>query len=61
MLLKHAFVNVNEGIFLRTRSDGRLYNPARLKAKTKVREVMIRDMLFADDVGIATHTALSSM
>ena len=56
MLLKHAFGDVKEGIFLRTRSDGRLFNLARLKAKTKVREAMIRDMLFADDAGIATHT-----
>ena len=37
-------------------SDGRLYNPSRLRAKTKIREVMIRDMLFADDAGIVTHT-----
>ena len=56
MLLKHAFGDVKEGIFLRTRSDGRLFNLARLKAKTKVREAMIRDMLFADDAGIDTHT-----
>ena len=56
MLIKHAFGDVNEGIFLRTSSDVRLYNPARLRAKTKVRDVMIRDMLFADDAGIVTHT-----
>ena len=56
MLLKHAFGDVKEGIFLRTRSDGRLFNLSRLRAKTKVREAMIRDMLFADDAGIATHT-----
>ena len=56
MLLKQAFEEVNEGIFLRTRSDGRLYNPAILRAKTKVRNVMIIDMLFADDAVIASHT-----
>ena len=49
LLLKQAFDTTTEGIYLRTRSDGRLFNLARLRAKTKVREVIIRDMLFADD------------
>ena len=29
---------------------------ARLRAMTKVREALIRDMLFADDAAVATHT-----
>ena len=56
VLLKHAFGTAKEGIYLHTRSDGRLFNLARLRAKTKVREVLIRDMLFADDAAVATHT-----
>ena len=56
ILLKHAFGTATEGVYLRTRSDGRLFNLARLKAKTKVRESLIRDMLFADDAAITTHT-----
>ena len=56
MLLKHALGATNEGIFLRTRSDGRLFNLSRLRARTKVREAMIIDMLFADDAAIAAHT-----
>ena len=56
LLLKHAFGSTTEGIYLRTRSDGRLFNLARLRPKTKVREVHIRDMLFADDAAVATHT-----
>ena len=56
LLLKHAFDTTTEGIYLRTRSDGRLFNLARLRAKTKVRKVLIRDMLFADDAAVATHT-----
>ncbi|XP_029938455.1 NLR family CARD domain-containing protein 3-like [Salarias fasciatus] len=38
------------------RSDGGLFNLARLKAKTKVRSVLIRELLFADDAGLAAHT-----
>ena len=56
LLLKHAFGTTTEGIYLRTRSDGRLFNLARLRAKTKVRDVLIRDMLFADDAEDVGHT-----
>ncbi|CAH1252113.1 OBSCN [Branchiostoma lanceolatum] len=56
LLLKQAFGTATEGIYLRTRSDGRLFNLNRLKAKTKVREALIRDLLFADDAGLAAHT-----
>ena len=48
--------SATEGIYPRTRSDGRLFNLARLEAKTKVREALIRDMLFADDAAVAAHT-----
>ena len=52
----HAFGTTTEGIYLRTRSDGRLFNVARLRSETKVRKVLIRDMLFADDAAVATPT-----
>ncbi|KAL1250633.1 hypothetical protein QQF64_018429 [Cirrhinus molitorella] len=56
LLLKHAFGSATVGIYLRTRSDGKLFNLSRLKAKTNLRETLIRDMLFADDAAVATHT-----
>jgi hypothetical protein len=56
VLLKYAFGTSTEGIYLHTRSDGRLFNLARLKAMSKVRKATIRDMLFADDAAIVTHT-----
>ena len=56
MLLRHAFDDATEGIYLHSRSDGKLFNVARLKAKRKVRNILIRDMLFADDAAIATHS-----
>ena len=55
MLLKHVLDTTIEGIYFRIRSDGRLFNLAHLRATTKVREVLIRDMLFADDEAVATH------
>ena len=54
--LRHAFGTASGGICLRTRSDGRLFHLGRLRAKTKVREALIRDMLFADDAAMTTHT-----
>ena len=56
MLLKHVLDTATEGIYLRTRSDGRLFNLAHLRAKTNACEVLIRDMLFADYAAVATHT-----
>ena len=56
LLLKHAFRTASEGICLRTRSDGRLLNLGRLRAKTKVCEALIRDMLLADDAAVTKHT-----
>ncbi|XP_047498458.1 uncharacterized protein LOC125045297 [Penaeus chinensis] len=43
-------------VCIHTRADGKLLNIARLRAKTKVIEVLIREMLFADDAALASHT-----
>ena len=56
LLLLLAFRGCVDGIFLHTRSDGNLFNLARLKAKTKVQEVLIREMLFADDAALVAHS-----
>jgi len=55
MLLKHAFGTSSERVYLLTRSDGKLFNLAD-SAQTKVRRVVIRDMLFADDAAVVSHT-----
>ena len=56
MLLQYAFKDCSEGVYIHTRADGKLFNIARLRAKTKVTEVLIREMLFADDAALASHT-----
>ena len=55
LLFKQAFGTAEEGIYLHTRTDGKLFSPSRLKAKTKVKKTIIRDILFADDAAIAAH------
>ena len=56
LLLHYAFHKSEDDIFLHTRSDGNLFNLARLKAKTKVNTVLIRKMLFVDNAALAAHT-----
>lgn len=41
---------------MHTRSDGRFFNITKLRAKTKVHEIIIRNMLFADDTAVTSHT-----
>ena len=55
LLLNHAFKDSTEGINLHTRSDGKLFNLAWLRSKTKVGAVLIREVLFADNAALTTH------
>lgn len=50
LLLKHAFGTSREGIYLCTRSDDWLFSHDCLRARTKVHESLVRDMLFADNI-----------
>lgn len=43
-------------LYIRTRSDGDLFNLRRLKAKNKTRELLIQELLFADDSALVTHS-----
>ena len=56
LLLRHAFGTASEAVCLRTRSDDRLFNLGRLRAKAKVCETHIIDMLFTEDAAATTHT-----
>ena len=56
LLLKHAFGTSSDGVYLHRRTDGRLFNITRLRSKSKTSKVTVRDLLFADDAAIASHT-----
>ena len=54
VILKHTFDASMEGVFLHTRSDGKLFYLSWLRTKTKVHKTIIRDLLFANDVALAS-------
>ena len=56
MVLKSAFRDCDEGVHVRTRTDGKLFNNSRIRAKTKVRKILIREMLFADDAALISQS-----
>ena len=55
LLLSYAFSKYEDVVYLHTRSDGGLFNLARLRAKTKVRKVLLKKLLLADDAALAAH------
>jgi len=56
-MLHCAFLDSQDGICIRYRTDGKLFNLRQLSAKTKVKEEVIRDLLYADDSALNTSAA----
>lgn len=55
-VLIEAFKDINVGVYIQYRTDGKLFNLRRLQAHTKVIEQLVRDLLFADDCALMAHT-----
>ncbi len=51
-MLTNAFRETPVGIPFKYRCDGKLFNHRRLQDVTKVKETIIRDLLFADDCAL---------
>ena len=49
------FADCSEGVYIWMRADSKLFNTARLCAKTKTLEVLVRKLLFTDDATLASH------
>ena len=51
-----AFKGNTKEIYLRYRTDGKLFNIRRLLADTKVFIALVRELLYADDCNLVAHT-----
>ena len=56
MMLQEAKEDLHEGIYIRFRTDGSVFNLRRLLAHTKTLERLVLDLLFADDCALLAHT-----
>ena len=56
MMLPEAKKDLHEGIYIRFRTDGSVFNLRRLLSRTKTLEQLILDLLFADDCALLAHT-----
>ncbi|PFX25039.1 hypothetical protein AWC38_SpisGene10330 [Stylophora pistillata] len=56
-MLKVAFRNVHERIYIQTRHGADLFNASHFKAKTRTTRYLVREMLFADDAALVAHNA----
>ena len=56
ILLRNAKEDLPDGIYIRVRTDGSLFNLRRLLARTKNIEEVTTKLLFADDCALLSHT-----
>lgn len=55
-MLEEAFADFEEGVYIQSRQDADLFNVAHFKAKTKSTQILVRELLFADDSALVAHT-----
>ena len=54
-MLQDAFRENDLGVYIPFRANGSIFNLQRLKAKIKITELLVRELLFADDCALITH------
>ena len=54
-VLRQAIGNMDEGVYVRFRYDGSIFDLRRLSAKTKTLNSLIQEALFADDCALMAH------
>ena len=60
IMLREVKEDLPDGIYIRLRTDGSLFNLRRLLERTKTIEELITELLFADDCALLAHTEEAS-
>ena len=56
LMLREAKEDLFEGIYIRFKTNGSVFNLRRLLARTRTLEKLILELLFADDSALLAHT-----
>ena len=56
-MLWYAFHDYEKGVLIRFRTSGNVFNLRRMNAKTLVSEMLVRELLYADDADLVAHSA----
>ena len=51
-----VFANLETGITIQSRTDGGIFNLRRLQSRSKATDLLVRDLLFADDCAFVANT-----
>ena len=56
-MLEEAFKDMGDGIYIQSRQNADLFTVAHFRAKTKTTNMLVRELLFADDSALIAHSA----
>ena len=56
-MLVEAFRGMGDGVYIQSRQSADLFNIAHFRAKTKTTQILVRELLYADDSALVVHSA----
>ena len=56
-MLEEAFRDMGDGIYIQSRQNADLFIVAHFRAKTKTTNILVRELIFADDSALIAHSA----
>ena len=56
-MLRETFKDKTDGIYIQSRQNADLFTIAHFRAKTKNTNILVRELLFADDSALIAHSA----
>ena len=56
-MLEEAFRDMGDGIYIKSRQNADLFTVADFRAKTENTNILVRELLFAEDSALIVHSA----